>query len=74
MSSQNFYVYILTNQRHTVLYIGITNDIARRLWEHGTGKSSTFTRQHNVEKLIYFETYSEPRTAIEREAIKELAT
>jgi putative endonuclease len=67
MRSQNFYVYILTNQRHTVLYIGITNDIARRLWEHGTGKSSNFTKRYNVEKLIYVETYSEPRAAIERE-------
>ncbi len=67
MQSENFHVYILTNQRHTVLYIGITNNLERRLWEHSVGRISYFTRKYNAEKLIYFELFSDPRTAIERE-------
>jgi len=67
MQPQNYFVYIITNQRHTVLYIGITNDLARRLWEHGEGKASYFTKKYNVNKLIYFETYPDPLSAISRE-------
>lgn len=67
MQPQNYFVYILTNQRHTVLYIGITNDLARRRWEHGEGDNSYFTKKYNVNKLIYFETYPDPATAISRE-------
>ena len=67
MQHQNYFVYILTNQRHTVLYIGITNDLARRRWEHGERNECSFTQNYNVGKLIYFETYPDPRSAIARE-------
>jgi len=64
---QNYFVYILTNQRHTVLYIGITNDLGRRLSEHGLSRRSHFARQYNTNKLIHFEAFPDPASAIARE-------
>jgi putative endonuclease len=68
MRHQNYFVYILTNgDRHTVLYIGITNSLERRASEHSLGLGSAFARQYNAHKLIYFEAYSDPTSAIARE-------
>jgi putative endonuclease len=68
MIRQNYFVYILTNDdRHTVLYIGVTNDLERRGNEHSLGKGSAFSRQYNAHKLIYFEAYPDPQSAIARE-------
>ena len=67
MRHQNYFVYLLTNQRHTVLYIGITNSLERRQSQHTTSSHHHFARQYNADKLIYFETFSNPRTAIARE-------
>jgi len=67
MRHQDYFVYILTNQRQTVLYIGITNDLGRRLWEHGASRKTHFARQYNADKLIHFEAFSDPRSAIARE-------
>jgi putative endonuclease len=67
MRPQNYFVYILTNQRHTVLYIGITNSLERRQSQHATGSLRHFARQYNTDKLIYFEVFSNPLTAIARE-------
>lgn len=68
---KTFYVYILTNFKKTVLYIGVTNDLERRLWEHQTHQNKgSFTDRYNVTNLIYFEEYLNADTAIARE--KEL--
>ena len=68
MPHQNYFVYILTNaDRHTVLYIGVTNSLERRASEHSLGLGSAFARQYNAHKLIYFEAYPDPTTAIARE-------
>ena len=68
MQYQNYFVYILTNaDRHTVLYIGVTNSLERRASEHSLGLGSAFARQYNAHKLIYFEAYSDPASAIARE-------
>jgi putative endonuclease len=67
MPHQNYFVYMLANQRNTVLYIGITNSLERRLAEHAERSRFHFTRQCNAEKLVYFEAYPDPRSAIERE-------
>jgi putative endonuclease len=53
--------------RHTVLYIGITNSLERRVGEHSLGWGSAFARRYNAHKLVYFEAYADPRSAIERE-------
>jgi len=68
MSHQNYFVYILTNDdRHTVLYISVTNELERRANEHSLGRGSAFARQYNTHKVIYFEAYPDPQSAIARE-------
>lgn len=67
MLEETFYIYILANQRNTVLYIGITNNIHNRTVAHKEGHGSKFTKKYNVDKLVYFEEYSDPREAIARE-------
>ena len=61
-----YYVYILTNKNKTVLYVGVTNNISRRLAEHLLNKS-TFTKKYNCKYLIYYEFHSSIAKAIERE-------
>jgi putative endonuclease len=63
---RDFYVYVLTNTAN-VLYIGVTSDLAGRLWEHVEERSSQFSAKYNLDKLIYFETYPTAREAIARE-------
>src|SRR5574338_889041 len=68
MQHQNYFVYILTNgDRHTVLYIGVTNSLEPRANEHSLGFGSAFARQYNTHKLIHFEAYPDPTSAIARE-------
>ena len=63
-----YYVYILTNKNHTVLYTGITNDLIRRIYEHKNHcDKDSFTAKYKVERLIYFEETSDVNAAIERE-------
>jgi putative endonuclease len=64
---RTYYVYLLTNANHTVLYTGVTNDVARRVAEHKAGTADGFTKRYKVNKLIYFETYSSISAAIARE-------
>lgn len=67
-----YYVYILTNRPGGALYIGMTNDIARRVYEHRLGRGSAFARKYNLHKLVYMECHDEPLAAIRREkAMKE---
>jgi putative endonuclease len=68
MNSQNYFVYIFTNDdRHTVLYIGVTNNLEQRASDHSLGRGSVFVRQYNAHKLVYFETFPDPESAIARE-------
>lgn len=60
-------VYIMTNKRHSVLYIGFSNDMKRRTWEHKQKIGSHFTQKYNVDKLVYYEIHSDVQTAIKRE-------
>jgi putative endonuclease len=62
-----YYVYILTNANHTVLYTGVTNDLERRCYEHKKKKLKGFTQKYNVNKLIYFEEFDFIDEAIARE-------
>jgi putative endonuclease len=66
-----YFVYILANKNHTVLYTGITNDLYTRVLEHRYGINPGFTSKYKVHKLVYFESYGDVNVAIEREkAIK----
>jgi putative endonuclease len=67
MWNYNFYVYLLTNQHHTVLYTGVTNNLSRRLYEHKHKLVPGFTQKYNVNKLIYFEHFTQIEEAIARE-------
>jgi putative endonuclease len=68
MRAQNYFVYILTNgDRHTVLHIGVTNDLEHRGSDHSLGRGSAFARQYNANKLVYFEAFPDPQSAISRE-------
>jgi len=72
MKQHNYYVYMITNKSNLVLYIGVTNDLIRRVWEHKTHYIKGFTDKYNVEKLVFYEHYSDINTAIQRE--KQLKT
>ncbi len=61
------YVYILTNIRKTMLYVGVTSNIRRRIVEHEEGKGSLFTEKYNIHYLVYFEKFNDINLAIERE-------
>jgi putative endonuclease len=62
-----FYVYIMTNRPNGTLYVGVTNDIARRAWEHRAGILDGFTKRYGLKRLVYFETFDSIVTAIQRE-------
>ncbi|MGE3332050.1 MAG: GIY-YIG nuclease family protein [Rhodospirillaceae bacterium] len=64
---KTFYVYILTNNRNGTLYIGVTNDLVRRVYEHRQGAVSGFTRRYGLHDLVYFEQFDDPENAIQRE-------
>ena len=64
---QNYYVYILTNKRHNVLYTGITNNLDKRVFDHKTKQNEGFTSKYNVDKLVYYEITEDINSAIERE-------
>ena len=63
---RNFWVYIMTNRTHT-LYVGITNDLYRRVEEHRTGNGGGFTSKYKIKQLVYFEHFDSPVVAIARE-------
>jgi predicted GIY-YIG superfamily endonuclease len=67
-----YYVYILASRRYGTLYIGITNNMSRRLEEHRLGKGSQFVRDYKVHRLVHVETFDDPESAIQREAPEEM--
>jgi putative endonuclease len=64
------YVYLLASRKHGTLYLGVTNDLVRRIYEHKSKTVRGFTARYDVVKLVWYETYDDPPTAITRE--KEL--
>ena len=70
MKDHNYYIYILTNWNNKVMYIGMTNDLEHRIYEHKNKLLEGFTKKYNVTKLVYFEHTSDVNSAIARE--KEL--
>jgi putative endonuclease len=59
-----YYVYILTNKRNGTLYVGVTNDIVRRTWEHREGLNDSFTKRYDTNKLVYVEPHEDIGQAI----------
>jgi putative endonuclease len=62
-----YYVYILASRRNGTLYIGMTNDLVRRTWEHKQGVVDGFTKAYGVHRLVYFETTDDVALAQQRE-------
>jgi putative endonuclease len=68
MQSRRFYVYIMTNgPKAAILYVGMTGDIRRRVWQHKNKPVSGFTGRYNLTRLVYFECFVYPDAAICRE-------
>ena len=61
------YIYILTNKRNGTLYIGVTSDLIRRVWEHKNHVVEGFTKKYNLDMLVYYEIYECITDAIVRE-------
>ena len=68
MYDNDYYVYILANYTNVAIYVGVTNDLARRVYEHKSGEfEEAVTARHNIHKLVYFEHTNDVNSAIERE-------
>ena len=61
------YTYILSNKSNSIVYVGVTANIVKRVYEHKQKIIEGFTKKHNLDKLVYFETYNDIRDAIARE-------
>ena len=64
---KSYYVYILASSRNGTLYIGVTSDLIRRIWEHKDKLAEGFTAQYGVDKLVYYEQFHYAEYAIRRE-------
>jgi len=64
---KQYYIYILTNMHNTVFYIGFTNDLVKRTWQHKHKVVEGFTKKYNISKLVYYEVAEDPIIAIQRE-------
>jgi putative endonuclease len=66
MGARNFYVYILTSRIGGTLYIGVTNDLVRRIAEHRLKQVKGFTNKYDVDRLVYFEQFDDAENASEK--------
>ena len=64
---KDYYVYIMANDNNNVFYIGVTNDLQRRVYEHRTGIFEGFTKKYRVHKLVYCENCHDVKDALRRE-------
>ena len=62
-----YWVYILASQRNGTLYVGVTNSLQRRVWQHRNCVADSFTKRHAVNRLVYFEPFRDMTNAIARE-------
>jgi len=64
---KQYYVYILTSKKNGTLYVGITNDLLKRVYQHKEKLIDGFTKKYNVNRLVYYEIFQDPGNAIKRE-------
>ncbi|CAN5612898.1 GIY-YIG nuclease family protein [soil metagenome] len=67
MSGRQYWVYIMNSASGNALYIGVTNNLEKRVWEHRNGSGSEFAQKYRVTRLVYAEEYDNPTNAIARE-------
>ena len=65
--SKQFYVYILASERNGTLYVGVTSDLTKRIWEHKNKLVKGFTEKYGVDKVVYYEVHTDAENAILRE-------
>jgi putative endonuclease len=65
--NRSYWVYIVASRRNGTLYIGVTNDLGRRIFEHRSGKGSKFTSRYGIALLVWYEQYADVNEAIARE-------
>ena len=70
----SYYVYILASQRNGTLYVGVTSNLVKRIYEHKNNLVSGFSKKYNVHKLVYYEECRDIKAAIEREKNLEVKT
>lgn len=64
---KNFYVYILTSKRNGTLYVGVTSNLVKRIWEHKNKLVEGFSKRYGIDKLVYYEQFRDVESAIKRE-------
>ncbi len=64
---KQFYVYILTKERNSTFYVGITSDLVKRTWEHKNEVADGFTKKYGIKTLVYYEVFVDAENAIKRE-------
>lgn len=62
-----YYVYLMASRKHGTLYLGVANNLVRRVYEHKSKAVRGFTARYNIDRLVWFECYDDPTNAIERE-------
>ena len=67
VSEKTCYIYLMTNWNHRVMYVGVTNDLVRRVYEHKNKLMEGFTSRYNINKLVYFEDTRDIHAALARE-------
>ena len=67
MDQKQYCIYIMANKINTVLYTGVTSNLPRRIYEHKNKVVEGFTKRYNITKLVYYEIFDDPETAIRRE-------
>jgi putative endonuclease len=67
MTKRTYWVYIMASQSNDTLYVGVTNDLARRALQHRTGQRSQFTAKYNVTRLVWCEQHAEIEDAVAHE-------
>ncbi len=67
MHNNKYYIYILTKERNSTFYVGITSNLQKRIWEHKNELADGFTKKYNVKNLVYYEIFDNPEAAIKRE-------
>ena len=64
---KQFYLYILASKRNGTLYLGVTSDIVKRVWQHKNGLTQGFTKKYGIKNLVYYEIYGDFENAVKRE-------
>ena len=64
---KKFYVYILAKERNSTFYVGVTSDLAKRVWEHKNEIVESFTKKNNIKTFVYYEVFYDAENAIKRE-------